>query len=156
MPDHPWNIDHMHAVLTAEKLPERDARWSVALADPYSDAARNARRISDWCQNAELSRTDEQTAGLTATALGWFLTVSNRSLRDHATKALAVLFFHHASVIEPTLRRFATVDDDYVRERVFAAAYGTILHLRTKPRILLTAQKQPTKLSLNPSKYVAT
>lgn len=136
VPKHPWNIDDLHVVLMNTRMPERDAHWSSAFLDMHGMAFHNANRSVDWCQNADLSRADEDTVRLTTVALCWFLTVSNRRLRDGATKALAVTFYHHPDFIERTLNCFAAVDDEYVRERVFAAAYGAALHMRSKPQIL--------------------
>ena len=141
VPKHPWNIDYLHAALLKSPMAERDAYWSCAFADIHGMAYSNALRIVDWCLNADLTRADEETLRLATVALSWFLTVSNRRLRDRATKALAATFYHHADFAERTLRCFATVDDEYVRERVFAAAYGAVLHSRSKPEILSACAK---------------
>jgi len=141
VPKHPWNIENLHGFLINVTMPQRDAHWSSAFAHAQDKAYRNARRIVDWCQNADLSRADEDTIRLATVTLGWLLTVSNRHLRDRATKALATIFYDHPDIIERTLRSFATVDDEYVRERIFAAAYGAVLHLRSQPEILSACAK---------------
>jgi hypothetical protein len=61
---------------------------------------------------------------LAAIALTWFLTSSNRRLRDRATKALVGLLERRLPILIPLLREFLDVDDPYVTERLFAVAYG--------------------------------
>lgn len=48
-------------------------------------------------------------------------------IRDRATKALGSLFAERLDLASSTLRLFANVDDLYVQERLFAAAYGAAL-----------------------------
>jgi hypothetical protein len=131
VPKHPWNIDNLGPILIAHSLPKRDAWWSSALADTYSDAHRIALRILDWAQNSDSQRADDETLHLTLLTVAWFLTVTNRGLRDRATKVIAALFFAHPERIAPLLTAMGSVNDDYLRERVFAAAYGALLHLRS-------------------------
>jgi hypothetical protein len=136
VPSHPWNMDWIGSVLAKQSLPERDASWSSVLTEPASEGYKIAIRIVDWCQKMDLSYVEGQILHLTLVTLGWFLAVTNRSLRDRATKALAALFFRHPECIHEGLKLFAGTNDEYVRERVFAAAYGAVLHLRAHPQIL--------------------
>ena len=61
---------------------------------------------------------------LCGVALAWFLTTSNRFLRDRATKALVRLFTHRISVLRTVIQSFINVNDLYVFERLMAVAYG--------------------------------
>jgi hypothetical protein len=79
-----------------------------------------------WSQQNRLHVTD-QAVHLFAIALTWFLTSSNRFLRDRATKALVTLLQHRLSIINTLLQDFRDVNDPYVRERLFAVAYGCAL-----------------------------
>jgi hypothetical protein len=59
--------------------------------------------------------------------LAWFLTSSNRFLRDRTTKALVHLFTPRISTLRAIIPNFITVNDPYVLERLMAVAYGCAL-----------------------------
>ena len=85
-------------------------------------------RLINWA--SIIAPNDEIEPGvvdLTASTLAWTFTSSNRFLRDKATKALVALLTgrHHSAM--RMLERFADVDDLYVRERVYAVAYGVAM-----------------------------
>src|SRR5262249_6806272 len=61
---------------------------------------------------------------LFATALAWFLTSSNRYLRDSATKSLIKVLGGRSQIMLSLLRNFRDVNDPYVVERLMAIAYG--------------------------------
>ncbi len=57
----------------------------------------------------------------------WFLSSSNRYLRDRTTKALIRLFEKRIPCLQKVLSTFHAVDDPYVIERLLAVAYGCTL-----------------------------
>jgi hypothetical protein len=69
------------------------------------------------------------------TTLAWFLTSSNRFLRDRATKALVALFSTRIPVLCQLLSSFQTVDDMYVLERLLASAYGCAMRSTSKEHL---------------------
>src|SRR5262245_30340146 len=75
--------------------------------------------------------SDEEVL-LAGTAIAWFLTTSNRFLRDRATKALIRLFDNKLSLLGRLLEQFRGVDDPYVTERLMAVAYGCAMR-STRP-----------------------
>ncbi|WP_157259400.1 hypothetical protein [Paenibacillus sp. OSY-SE] len=64
---------------------------------------------------------------LSAITLSWFLTSSNRFLRDSATKALVSILQNRISVLVQLLKKFKSVNDPYILERIYAVAYGCTL-----------------------------
>ena len=127
VPEHPWNADFLDQRLRKDPMPVRDSWWSV-----YLHRTRGLRgpvdRLVDWASAiAEESDLDDDVVDLAATALAWMFTTPNRVLRDKATKALVQLLSGRLEATRRLVDRFADVDDWYVTERVYAAAYGVAM-----------------------------
>jgi hypothetical protein len=124
VPDHPLNAEGLHRLLSAQPMPQRDAWWSVFLPE-QSETKQAVDRLVDWAwgDSGRMLPSDDVVI-LAGTALGWFLTSSNRFLRDRATKALVRLFDNKLTLLTRLLERFRGVDDPYVTERLMAVAYG--------------------------------
>jgi hypothetical protein len=56
--------------------------------------------------------------------IGMFLTTPHRFVRDWVTKGLISLFTNRLPLLQQVLETFTGVNDPYVSERLFAAAYG--------------------------------
>lgn len=132
-PEYFFNADRIHKNLFGFTLAKRDELWTTWLQDKYGEpSGHNAvKRLINWAWNEEphIDISDE-SARLAGVMLAWFLTSSNRYLRDAATKALVCLFQNRISVFVKVLQQFDGVNDPYVTERLFAVAYGC--SLRTK------------------------
>lgn len=125
-PRHPYNADFLHRNLEGHILADRDQWWSTYLHEQYSRRDHSpARRLVDWAWSAtDKQHISDDAIRLAATALAWFLTTSNRFLRDRATKALVAILTTRLDVLRTVLQRFRDVDDPYVAERLYAVAYG--------------------------------
>jgi len=123
-PDHPYNADFLHRNLMKFELPERDAWWSIFLHYQYGEQGA-VDRLVDWAWSLEdKSHINDESIRFCAIALAWFLTTSNRYLRDRTTKALVSLLTNRIHVLRQVIRKFLKVNDPYVLERLFAVAYG--------------------------------
>ena len=122
--DHPWNADLIHKNLLPKKLPERDAFWSIEMNDATDEETHPIHRLIDWCRHGQNAGAVEETQRLCAFVLSWCFALSSRPIRDQATKALASLFLARKSLFSTIVAAFKGVDDLYVWERIFAAAYG--------------------------------
>src|SRR5690606_12783750 len=129
-PDNKFNALYMHERLFARSMPERDANWSVFLNDRGSEDD-PVEIVINWAMQNGMGAIDDDRAKLAAITLSWFLTTSHRAVRDKATKALASLFATRLALAASALRLFAEANDLYLRERLFAAAYGAALQGKT-------------------------
>jgi hypothetical protein len=128
--DHPFNASYLHSWLSMHSLSNRDALWTTQLKYKYSEDS-TFRHLIDWAWNgADKSYVSDDSIELVATALCWFLTSSNRELRDCSTKALVSLLESRIQVLVRIINKFDGIDDPYVWERVLAVALGCVL--RTK------------------------
>ena len=128
-PGHAFNADWLHRHLMEFKMAERDAWWSIFLHTEYSNSEiRVVDRLIDWAwSETSKDHIPDDSIRLAGTALVWFLTTSNRFLRDRATKALVSLFVNRIDVLCQLIPTFAKVNDLYVLERLYAVAYGCAL-----------------------------
>jgi hypothetical protein len=108
---------------------ERDLAWSLPLFREYEYNASLADFII-WAGQPGQSAYSGVVRENAAYILCWFFTTSHRALRDKATKALVFLFVDHLEIAAQLLRDFAGLNDDYLLERVCAAAYGAMLRSR--------------------------
>jgi predicted ATPase len=127
LPDHPLNAIALHKTLSRYSMPDRDALWSIYLHHAFG--SRNAvDRLIDWAAAVTAKNSlEEETIDLASTTLAWMLISSNRYLRDRATKALVNLMTGRLSSVVRFVERFADVNDLYVRERIYAVAYGVAM-----------------------------
>ena len=126
VPDHPFNAERLDQALTLLPLANRDAWWTTYI-NACSQEDSVVYRIIDWAGSPEQQAVGDDAATLAATTLAWFLASSNRQLRDCATKALVSLLCRRVPVLVDLLSHFDSVDDPYIAERLYAAAYGCAL-----------------------------
>lgn len=124
---HPFNANFLHDWLSKHPLPNRDAFWTTQLKYKYSEDS-TFRHLIDWAWGGfDKSYISDDSIELVATALCWFLTSSNRKLRDCSTKALVNLLENRIPVLIRVIDKFDGVDDLYVWERVLAVTLGCVL-----------------------------
>lgn len=122
--NHPYNADFLHQRLKRDSMPDRDAWWSTFLHFQYGQHEA-VDRLVDWAWIAEdKSHIEDEAIRLCAITLAWFLTTSNRFLRDRATKALVSLLTPRIHILRQVISQFRDVDDWYILERLYAVAYG--------------------------------
>ena len=126
-PENRFNANWLHNDLWPRPMPQRDAAWSVFLAVDDLEEGGAVVSLIDWAWEADANEVDEQRLWLAAVTLTWFLSTSNRAVRDRATKALVNLLScklgHAAALVD----QFADIDDMYITERLLAACYGAAM-----------------------------
>lgn len=138
--DHPYNAIFLDQHLRGYTMPDRDMLWSTYLHRTWNTHS-IVDRLIDWGSSVTPDMTLEaETIDLCAIALSWMLTTSNRTLRDLATKALVSLLTGRLSAVTRLIKRFADVNDPYVAERIYAAAYGTAMRSQDPVEICILAQ----------------
>ena len=141
-PKHKWNANFLHQNLIKRELAERDIWWSIPLHEHYiNDEFSAIHRTIDWAwSEVDKSHIDDESILLCGTTLAWFLTSSNRFIRDRATKALVSIFTSRLPILRKLIENFLDVNDLYVLERLFAVAYGCSMRSNNSPTIAELAQ----------------
>jgi len=139
-PEHPYNADFLHTRLMNDEMAKRDSYWSIFLHEQYN--TQNAiDRLVDWAFSTEdKGHICDEAIRLCGMALVWFLTTSNRFLRDRATKALVNLLTSRIPVLLKIMASFRDINDLYVAERLYAVAYGCALRTINDEQIGTLAQ----------------
>jgi hypothetical protein len=126
IPGHPLNALFLDQKLRKDSMPIRDGWWTIAIHKSWG-GQEALDRLVDWSTALSPDASvDEDVLDLCATSLAWTFTSSNRILRDRATQALAILLFDRTDAVVKLVERFWDVDDPYVLERVYAAAYSVV------------------------------
>ncbi|MFA7327942.1 MAG: AVAST type 2 anti-phage system protein Avs2 [Candidatus Ratteibacteria bacterium] len=127
VPEHLFNAQFLHKHLAKIVMPKRDSWWSTFLNYQYGEKGSVDRLIEWGWSDQNKTHIKDDSIKLCSIALAWFLTASNRFIRDKATKALVGLLTDRLPVIVELLDQFNGVDDPYVTERLYAVAYGCSL-----------------------------
>lgn len=127
LPEHPLNAQFLNQMLRKDSMPDRDSWWSTYLHQAWSNPGA-AHRLVDWASSVTPDIVLEgETVDLCATTLAWMLSTSNRFLRDRATKSLVNLLTGRLDAVRRLVEIFTDIDDPYIAERIYAAAYGTAM-----------------------------
>lgn len=126
-PDNQFNARFLNSRLRPMPMPDRDSFWSARIIDEGENDEGPIETLIAWTLQNGFHPIEEQRAELAAIALSWLFTTSHRAVRDRATKALSTLLAPRLGLAARLVREFAAVNDPYVVDRVFAAAYGASL-----------------------------
>lgn len=131
IPDHFFNSEFLHKHLCRFSMPDRDAWWVPFIHYRYPGGSEDisaVTRLIDWAwTEEERDNISDNSVRLMGQALLWFLASTNRTLRDSATKALVCLLQDRIKVLIKLISTFSEVNDPYIRQRVYAIAYGCAL-----------------------------
>lgn len=128
-----FNAAQLHSFLNKYSMAERDSFWLPLINEIYNTEDNIIDRIIRWSLGKEgKSNISDDSVKLSLLILGWFLASSNRKLRDNSTRAIIHVLVEYPQLIIYFLEQFNNVNDPYIYERVYAAAYGAIIHTMDK------------------------
>lgn len=126
--NHYFNAEFLHRNLMRWKMAERDYRWSINLRNISGDYDNPVETLISWAREGfGQMKMDTESKYLTGVTLGWFTTCMDRRIRDYASKGLVILVRNDVDLMIRLIEKFDGVDDPYVIERIYAAAYGCAL-----------------------------
>jgi hypothetical protein len=126
---HPLGATFVDRVLRSVSQPERDVVFCGFLHLDF-EANGPARRLSRWALRDDLGPLARESATDWAKALLWFCLAADRRVRDHATMGVVNLMQRAPDGLPELLTWAATINDEYVVERVLLAAYGALVRSR--------------------------
>ena len=131
VPQHPFNIEFVaENFLKSESMARLDAWWTPHINKKYEDYENNIyKRIVKWCWRIERKNPiDSNTRFLLGLTLSWLCSASNRALRDRSTKGLTCIYLDHVDELNELINAMQQVNDVYIMERIYAAAYGSVVY----------------------------
>ena len=106
-------------------LTKRDLLWSEFLRK--SDASETPHRVLRWVEkNRGINASEAENRALIS-VLEWFLTTTNRGLRDRATRALVFIGESSPETLFDRTLASLSRNDPYIPERMLAASYGVLM-----------------------------
>lgn len=127
MENHLFNSYYTHNMLKQLPLSERDSFWTIFL---HSQNNKNS-EVNNLLNFAFLENHEyysDENLKLASIMIAWFLSTTNKKLRDKSTYAIANLLKNKLNILKELLELFEDVDDTYILERLYAAAYGCVLN----------------------------
>ncbi|MDX6654811.1 MAG: hypothetical protein QOH18_1525 [Solirubrobacterales bacterium] len=91
------------------------------------EADGSARRLGEWATRPDLGHVGRASALDWAQTLLWHCLAADRRVRDYATMGVVALLTQHPDVVPELMEHVGDVDDDYIVERLYLAAYGAML-----------------------------
>lgn len=134
-PDHPWNAELLHRNLFNKSMAERDSFWSTYVAqwdyeeDEEGTEETIIRTLIEWSYQGDIRNAEQERIRLCAVVLFWFLTTSNRKVRDQSTKSLVRMLSSYPEFLCDLIDKFKGVNDLYLLERLFAVTYGVVCNI---------------------------
>jgi len=141
IPGHPLNADSLDQYLRSLPMADRDAVWSIFLSrcsikGSVVDQLLSWAWPSDDCVYKDEVLADRESMRLATKTLFWFLTTSDRFVRDRATKGLVNLIRQsNVDLACSSFEQFSEIDDPYITERLYAVLYGLVMHLEDNAAI---------------------
>lgn len=145
--NHYFNAEYLHRNLMKLSMAQRDYQWSMVLSDIRRDRNNSVDTLITWAkEDFRQIIIDAESKYLTGIVLGWFTTCMERGIRDNASKGLINLVRDDVDLMIKLIEKFAGVNDPYVMERIYAAAYGCALLSRTTDKIPALAKSVYSKI----------
>lgn len=120
---HPFDMDFLHSVLLTMPNTQRDLFWSEWVRERAEEIEDDFNFLSSKWKTSDLDDREIRRARWVM----WTLTTTIRSLRDLATKTLYEFAAKRPREFFRLALESIAVPDQYVPERMFAAAYGAAL-----------------------------
>lgn len=124
-PDAVW----LHGLLSRQSMPSRDG-FLCGYFHERVGVSSSVERLLRAPFEVESADIPEPVCLRWAILLLWFCLAADRRVRDRATKGLVAITQARPKVWVTLIEEFARVDDEYVVERCFCAAYGVLLRTR--------------------------
>ena len=138
--NHFFNAEFLHRNLMQRSMAERDSQWSIGLKRISGNGSPVDTLIAWAKEYYGQAKIDSESKCLMAMVLAWFTTCMDRDIRDNASKGLIALVRDDVDLMIRLIEKFDGVNDPYVVERIYAAAYGCALLSNTTEKLPALAQ----------------
>lgn len=130
--NHPWNILYLEKNLLTMTMAERDYYWStyIAIDENWNEEALLVKQFLSWIKKANINSMEKERVYLLAYLMVWLTSTTNCFIRDMATKVLSKIFYCYPDLISSSLEKYKDINDMYILERIYAAAYGAVVYIR--------------------------
>lgn len=127
IPEHPFNARFLHDLLAAKSLPDRDAIWTIPVAQLAAESDTVPSTLVEWAIQVPRHLVSDDQAELVATVLLWFGSSNRIAFRNRAGLAAIRILLGRPQVTGNLVERFDSANDPYVVERLYAVACGVAM-----------------------------
>lgn len=124
--DNPLNAIFLHELLSKLVMPKRDCFWTI-----YVNGLGDQNQIYKFMMSIKTGRItslkNQKQTFLVLILFGWFLTSTNRKLRDHTSKAMIEILRRNLQLCQQLLEKFEKVNEPYVLQRLYGVVLGACL-----------------------------
>lgn len=127
--DFDLNAEYLHTFLMKKQQLWRDYYLSYFLLGNFEDE----KIVYDICVRSQKLTNHDVTkdgAVLWGITLAWLCSLNDIRIRDNASKGLTNLFRQNIQIILELIRKFENIEEDYIQERIWQAAYSALLLTR--------------------------
>lgn len=128
---HTFNVDTIQDILMDFPLNKRDYYWTEYINDLDHDDI-IIQIIDLYNQDQKLDIDNEEQLRMLLILFSWFLTSSNRKLRDTTSKAMIEILKDNFAYCRYLLEKFLSVNDPYVIQRLFGIVFGACVRRSEK------------------------
>ena len=123
-PNNPLNSVFLHNFLSNKELNVRDCLWTTYINHEFNDENRVFQLVELFKSGEKFKNFDNESLRLLLLLFSWFLTSSNRFLRDSTSKAIIEILKDNFELCIELLKRFEGVNDPYVIQRLYGIIFG--------------------------------
>ncbi len=120
------NIDYVTKLLMHMNLSVRDYLWTIYINNRFNNGD-TIYYIVQYFLNESLDKITNKDRLTYGQLLTWFLSSSNRKLRDNSSRALIRLLGSDIDAMVNLLKIFENVNDPYIYSRLYGCVYGALL-----------------------------
>ena len=126
-PKHPLNAEILHNFLVEKPLAVRDAIWTTYINSLDGEESRVLQIAKYYNTGNKFNGETRETVKLILVLFAWFLTSTNRYLRDTVSKAMVEILRYNFELCQELLDLFKDVNDPYVVQRLYGVVCGACL-----------------------------
>ena len=131
IPNHPLNVNYLHKLLNKLNLTDREQNWTLPLNMLLQESDEfEANRFLQWAKEIPIEHVSANQAYIACKMLLWFCSSTVVIFRDSSTETAVRLLSKYPKEVVRLLSDFDSVDDPYIKERLYAVACGVGLRTR--------------------------
>lgn len=130
--NHPLNAEFLDSILRPLPLNKRDLIWTIVINLLEETSPRAKELIELYDSGDWLNGKDADQTMLLLILMSWFLTATNREIRDRTSKTMIEILKVDFDLCLPILMKFEGVNDPYIIQRLYGVVFGACSK-RTEP-----------------------
>ena len=125
------NAKGLNKLLKPLEIAKRDWVWTIYI-NGLSDESRVVRLIYNYEKGKNIENIKKSEVKLLLLLFSWFLTASNRMLRDRTSKAMIEILKANIELCVYLLSEFKEVNDPYIYSRLHGIVFGALMKRKEK------------------------